>query len=103
MTGSDVTVSCLVTTGMFSSEYLVKVESAGRVLWEGPADRELVFPDKDLEVKEDKYVRGRIVAHFLGWSYGKKSVIVEVASDGLAQGRRFEVPAEMVKAQKLPA
>ena len=100
---SDVTVKCVATKGMFASEFLVKVEASGSVIWEGAVDKELVHDVDEQKISEDSYIPAKLAAYLISWSSDKKTALVEVASDGLAQGRRFYVSADMVKPQRLPA
>lgn len=97
---TGISVACQVTTGTFMSEFFVKVQHEGEILWQGAVDKEIVIGLKDTPA-QDKFVDGRIYAYLI--SSDGPNAIIELPVESSLSGRRFSVPLKLLRREKVPA
>ena len=97
-----ISVVCAVTSGLFASEYVVKIANKDTVLWEGAVDREFVTHINHDDVQKERYIEGRLLADLVE-KYQDGTVLVELPSEGWSRGRRIQVPLAFIKPERLPA
>ena len=96
MLDTEISVECEVFRGTFESEYLVRVKELEHILWQGFADKELVF-DLEGDVGQKKYVKARFYAYLI--SSDDQTALIEFPVESTS-GRRAYVPMTSVRIEK---
>ena len=97
---TGISVACAVTSGIFMSEYIVKIEDKKALLWQGAVDKDMVLLESKNEPQKEKFIGGRIYAYLI--SFDANQALVELPVENVA-GRRVSVPLSMVRKERVPA
>lgn len=100
---NGVSIICAVSSGLFSSEYVVKInDKKMNLIWEGVVDRELVTGIRHDDVQSEKYIPGRVYAELIEKN-PDGTFLVELPSEGWAKGRRIQVSRDLIMPERMPA
>jgi len=94
-----ISVACEVLPGTFMSEYMVRIEDSAGMLWHGSVDKEMICELAE-EPKAERFVPGRMYAYLI--SVKGKSALIELPVEN-SNGRRLEVPVQLLQKERIPA
>ena len=97
---TGISVECKVGKGTFMSEYYVKIECKGDVLWQGVVDKDMVFGFNGTP-PADKFIDGRLYAYLI--SFDETEALIELPVGNSVAGRRITVPRQCVRRERIPA
>ena len=99
---TGISVECRAAKGIFASEYFAKIRMVDGHMWEGTADKEIVF-NLEREPQEKDYVEGRMYAYLISFDKEAGIALIELPIEDSSAGRRIVVPFDSVRTKKIPA